>query len=469
MAVEVLLPKVGLTMEEGTITEVLVEDGTVIAVGEPLLTVATDKVDVDIEAESAGIFHLAVERGATLPPGAVLGWVLEPGETPPTAAPPIVPAEPASADAAAEPVAAAAQVTAQAAAPAAAQNGRLFASPNARRVAGDLGIDLTSVTGTGPGGRIVSEDVEKAAERGTPASAPASAPTTAALRPPLRKLARRLGVDPVRIVPTGPGGTVLRADVVAAGAATGTATGTGAGSASAADTQENAVVRVVPLTGMRGTIAKRMHASLQESAQLTHGYHVNLDAVIAVRAQLKAESAEGDTVPSLNDFVLKAAALALREHPGMNATVVDGEIRWLADVHLGLAVAVPDGLFVPVIRHADELSLVEIAEEARALAAAARGGTLALDQLEGGTFAVTSLGTYGVDFFTPVINPGNVGILGVGQVRDGVRWEGDRPVRTQELTLSLTFDHRAVDGAPAAEYLRSVEELLSRPLRLLAD
>ena len=219
-------------------------------------------------------------------------------------------------------------------------------------MAGELGIDLTTVTGTGPGGRIVSEDVEEAAAGSRTASrsgAPAAAPTAASLRPPLRKLARRLGVDPSRIVPTGPGGTVLRADVVAAGSA-------GAGTP-AADTQENPVVRVVPLTGMRGTIAKRMHASLQESAQLTHGYHVNLDAVIAVRTQLKAESAEGDTVPSLNDFVLKAAALALREHPGMNATVVDGEIRWLADIHLGLAVAVPDGLFVPVIRHADELSL----------------------------------------------------------------------------------------------------------------
>ncbi len=449
MAVEVLLPKVGLTMTEGTVTEVLVADGTTISIGDPLLTVSTDKVDVDIEAESAGVFHVAVERGATLPPGAVIGWVLEPGEEPPALAPPEV------APAVEAPVQEPTPVAAASPAASPAANGRLIASPNARRVAAELGVDLTSLTGTGPGGRIVSEDVEEAR-----AVAPAGSPV--ALRPPLRKLARSWGVDPTSIVPTGPEGRVQRSDVLAAARA-------GAGSPAAAAAQGNPVVRVVPLTGMRGTIAKRMLASLQESAQLTHGYHVTLDAVIAVRQQLKAESAEGETVPSINDFVVKAAALALREHPGLNASVVGEEIHELGDIHVGLAVAVPGGLYVPVVRHADELTITEIAEETRSLASSARGGTLRLDQLEGGTFAVTSLGTYGVDFFTPVINPGNVAILGVGQVRDGVRWEGDTPVRTQEVTLSLTFDHRAVDGAPAADYLRTVERLLTRPLRLLVD
>jgi pyruvate/2-oxoglutarate dehydrogenase complex dihydrolipoamide acyltransferase (E2) component len=472
MAVEVLLPKVGLTMTEGTVTEVHVPDGTAIEIGDALVTVSTDKVDVDIEAESAGIFHVGVQRGATLEPGAVVGWVVEPGEAPPTAGSPAsgtAAANAAEADEPAPPTST--TTTGSATVPAGDRDGRLRASPNARRVAAELGVDLASVRGTGPEGRIVSEDVEDAAGGASTATSPAPGPgaspvvdTPAAsrLRPPLRRLARSLGVDPASVPPTGPGGSLLRSDIVAAGRTAGVPSG-------APELDGNAVTRVVPLTGMRGTIARRMHASLQESAQLTHGYHVALDAVIDLRDRMKAESVEGETVPSINDFVVKAAALALRDHPGLNATIVDDEIRELADIHVGVAVAVPGGLFVPVVRHADELTLREIAEETRALAVAAREGRLSLGQLEGGTFAVTSLGAYGVDFFTPVINPGNVGILGVGQARDGIRWEGDRPVRTREVTLSLTFDHRAVDGAPAAEYLRTVERLLSRPLRLLLD
>jgi pyruvate dehydrogenase E2 component (dihydrolipoamide acetyltransferase) len=219
---------------------------------------------------------------------------------------------------------------------------------------------------------------------------------------------------------------------------------------------------------MRGTIARRMHASLQEMAQLTHGYEVRMDAVVTLRDRLKEEWADsGLPVPGLNDFLLKAAALALREHPLLNATVREDGVHLLDDIHLGFAVAVPGGLMVPVIEDAVALPLPEIARRSRALAGAARGGRISPAQLEGATFTVTSLGGYGVDFFTPVINPGNVAILGVGRLRDGVEWSDDRPVRTRVLTLSLTFDHRAVDGAPAAEYLRTVAELLGKPLRLL--
>jgi pyruvate/2-oxoglutarate dehydrogenase complex dihydrolipoamide acyltransferase (E2) component len=212
-------------------------------------------------------------------------------------------------------------------------------------------------------------------------------------------------------------------------------------------------------------------ASLHEMAQLTHGFEVSMDAVVAVRDQLKRDWPElGLPVPSLNDFVVRAAALALREHPGLNASVVGSEIHLLPGIHVGMAVAVPGGLMVPVIRDADRRSLQDLSGTTRVLAEKARAGTLALAELEGGTFAVTSLGTYGVDFFTPVINPGNVAILGVGRLRDGVRWtDDDQPVRTRVLTLSLTFDHRAVDGAPAAQYLQTVAELLTRPMVLLPD
>lgn len=193
-----------------------------------------------------------------------------------------------------------------------------------------------------------------------------------------------------------------------------------------------------------------------------------MDGVVELRGTLKEQYRDlGMQVPSLNDFVVRAAALALRKHPILNATIVDREIHLLRRIHMGMAVAVPGGLMVPVIRDADTLSIFELARIARDLAESCRAGSISLDALEGGSFAVTSLGTYGVDFFTPVINPGNVGILGVGRLRESGRWDDDRFVKTNVLTLSLTFDHRAVDGAPAAEFLQTIAELLARPLVLL--
>jgi pyruvate dehydrogenase E2 component (dihydrolipoamide acetyltransferase) len=226
---------------------------------------------------------------------------------------------------------------------------------------------------------------------------------------------------------------------------------------------------VIPLTGMRGAIARNMHASLQEMAQLTHSYEADVTELVALRARLKTEAVGiGARVPSLNDFLVKAAALALVRHPLLNATVREDGIHLLEEVHVGFAAAVPGGLVVPVLRNAASRSLGDLGREAVELAEAARNGRLTLPQMEGATFSVSSLGGYGVDFFTPVVSPGNVGILGVGRIRDGVRWDEETPVRTQVLTLSLTFDHRAVDGAPAAEFLRTVRDLLARPLLLLA-
>jgi pyruvate/2-oxoglutarate dehydrogenase complex dihydrolipoamide acyltransferase (E2) component len=456
VAIEILLPKLGLTMEEGTVDEWLVADGTPVTVGMPLLRLATDKIDVDVEAEGEGVLARAVADGATLAPGSVLGWLLADGEAAPArpiaAAAPVVATEAATTSPAAE---APAHDAPDEEAPA---GGRAFVSPNARRVAGELGVDLSTVTGTGPAGRIVSEDVEEAAARGPVAT---SAPSRVS-SPLARRDARAAGIDPSTI-PSATG-HVTRSDVRAAL----TAPQATAGSP-ARDAAEQDVLSVIPMKGMRGTIAARMQQSLTEMAQLTHGFEVSMDAVVALRAQMKEQYADlGLPVPSLNDFVVRAAALALREHPILNATIVDREIRLLGRIHMGLAVAVPGGLMVPVIRDADQLSLSGLARSTRDVAERCRTGAIGLDELEGATFAVTSLGTYGVDFFTPVINPGNVGILGVGRLRDSGRWEGDAFVRTQVLTLSLTFDHRAVDGAPAAEYLQTLAGLLARPLVLVS-
>ncbi|MFI6935347.1 2-oxo acid dehydrogenase subunit E2 [Streptomyces sp. NPDC050287] len=474
VAVEVLLPKIGLTMQEGTIDEWLVPAGGVVAEGDPLVRLATDKVDVDVEAEAGGLFHPVVQAGATVPAGALIGWLLAEGEEPPGAGGTTAPTDSVSADSApagTDVVPAGGGVGALApslggSAGLNGSGGRLLASPNARRVASEAGVDLTAVRGTGPGGRIVSEDVEEyllasAAQPPAVLSADPVTPTS----PLVRRLAKERGIDLADVRPTGAGGRIRRADLDAATPAAALVRSTATPRQATASPQPG---DVIPLTGMRGTIARRMHASLQEMAQLTHGYEVRMDAVVALRAQLKQEWADTDLpVPSLNDFLMKAAALALRAHPLLNATVLEDGVHLYEAIHLGFAVAVPGGLLVPVIENAAELPLPEVARRARELADNARSGRISPALLEGATFTVTSLGGYGVDFFTPVINPGNVAILGVGRLRDGVEWVDEQPRRTQVLTLSLTFDHRAVDGAPAAEYLRTVGELLRKPLRLL--
>ena len=434
MAVEVLIPKLGLTMEYGLIEEWLVEPGTPVKPGDPLLRLATDKVDVEVEAEGSGLFHPAVEPGAELPPGALIGWLLEAGEAPPGAqagqAPPAAPAS----------------------------NGRLFSSPNARRVARERGLDITQLTGTGPGGRIITADVLDAttAPQAQTTQQTALAARTGAVSPLVRRDAAAAGVDLAAVTGTGPGGKILRSDIAAA-----------AIQASTPATREStqASTQVIPLTGMRGVIATRMHASLHEMAQLTLGTEATMDAAVALRAQLKEQ---WPNAPTITDLVVRAAALALRDHPRLNAEVRDQAIHVQPQVNVGLAVALDEGLMVPVLKDADRLPLSDMAKESRRLAQAARTGKLTLPELEGGTFTVSTLGSFGIDFFTPVITPGQVAILGVGRLRDSVRWEQATPVRTQVLTLSITFDHRAVDGAPAAEYLRSVVARLAAPLTLLS-
>ena len=466
MAIEILLPKLGLTMEEGTVEEWLVADGAVITVGMPLLRLATDKIDVDVEAEADGILARAVPDGATLEPGSVLGWLLASGESAPNGVAPSAPtSDPLQSDAVV--------ITTM---PANNHNdvsqsgGRAFISPNARRVAQEMQVDLARVSGTGPGGRILSEDVVEAASNTNPDAG--NIRPGKVISPLARRDARDAGIDPAEI--STDDGVVRRSDV--RGAAASTPQNNASAALAPMPTQQTGsavahseTTSIIPMKGMRGTIAARMLQSLTEMAQLTHGFEVSMDAVVQLRAEMKDQYvALGVAVPSLNDFVVRAAALALRQHPILNATIIDKEIHLLGRIHMGLAVAVPGGLMVPVIHDADQLSLPELARATRDVADRCRTGSISLDELEGATFAVTSLGTYGVDFFTPVINPGNVGILGVGRLRDSGKWEGETFVRTQVLTLSLTFDHRAVDGAPAAEYLQTIAQLLARPLVLVS-
>jgi pyruvate dehydrogenase E2 component (dihydrolipoamide acetyltransferase) len=460
MPIDVVMPKLGLTMQEGTIDEWLVEPGTVVTSGEVLMRLATDKVEVDVEAEGEGRFYPAVAAGTALPPGAVVGWLLGDGEEPPAGvrADEGSPEPPPAADAGAG-------ASANGTSPA-----RLRSSPYARRRARELQVDLARVAGSGPGGRIVARDVESSAAArasgqpaavGHPASppSPVSPPSPPSPASPLvRRHARSLNIDLADVSATGAGGRIRRADVDETMRARVPDGGTG-GSGDVAST--------IRLAGMRGAIARAMHASLQEMAQLTEGREIDVTRLVRVRGELKAEAGDGVVVPTVTDFVVRAAALALRDHPMLNATVRGDEICVYREIRIGLAVAVPGGLVVPAIGDAGRGSLLLLARETRRLADAARAGRLSAQEVSGPTFAVTSLGSHGIDFFTPIINPGNSGVLGVGRIRDGVRWEDDTPRRTSVMTLSLTFDHRVVDGAGAAEFLLAVEHLLDRPTLLL--
>ncbi len=443
MPAEVLIPKLGMTMSEGAVAQWHVADGGEVRKGDRVYRLETEKIEFEVEAEADGVLRHLVAKGAKLAPGTVVAYILAPGEELPagvTAPSPIAAAESASA-------VAAAPVTA---------GGIIAASPIARRLAKEAGLALDSITGTGPRGRITEEDVLRAKQA---PSTPASAEVVAS--PVARRLAETLGVNLAKVRGSGPGGRITKEDVEAAASSPETPAPPSPAPA------QHAAGEVIPLRAMRRTIAQRMHSSLQEMAQLTMAMEVDMSDCVKLRAQLVDEWGGESIRPTYTDLVIKAVAKALRQHPLLNSTLAADGIALHPNVHVGMAVAVEEGLVVPVIRDADAVPLKDLARESARLAAAARSGGLTMDEMSGGTFSVTALGMAGIDFFTPVINPPNVAILGVGRIHDAVAWEGDRPVRVQQMTLSLTIDHRVVDGAPGAAFLGLVRNLLEAPYRLL--
>ena len=441
MAVEFQMPKLGLTMEEGLIVEWLAADGTEVQQGTAVLVVETDKVDTEIEASHTGVLHITANAGETVACGDRIAWFLAPGEAPPVERAPQL--------AASTEMAALPHTTTQ-------HRGRLtttvgrddarqFASPNARRVAGLKGIDISQLVGTGPGGRVVSEDVF---------AVEVPDATHAA-----HLIAKRLNVDLRDVRASGPESRLDRADVeryVREQMAN-----KPSAKISPAELIEAPLLQppssTIPLKGMRGTIASRMHASLREMAQLTLTMDAVMDAVVKHRREADPRTRAGYT-----DYFVAAVAAALVDHPLVNSQIAGGELALLPEINVGLAVALPGGLVVPVVHRTNECSLEVLAAETTRLAAAARAGELSRDDVEGGTFSVTALGMYGVDAFTPVINPPNTAILGVGRLRDEVRWRGDTPTKTIVATLSFTWDHRAFDGVPAAEFTAAVRDYLEQ-------
>ena len=483
MSTEFIMPKLGLTMEEGTILEWLVEDGAEITAGMPVLRIETDKVESDVESPGSGRFHRLGTQGEAYPCGALIGYLLADGEEipvskSPTGATPAVTASPTSS---ASPTSAPVSSVQR--------QGRQFASPNARRVAEELGIDINTVIGTGPDGRVVSEDVEEAhknpqALRVVAVSAVATVATAATVAPIMssngnvlataaaRQLADLLGIDLSQVPYDAQDGRITKDGVATyvrsrlSVPSPSTAPAPSAVQQSALAPASQTPTSIKKISGMRGTIAKRMHSSLQEMAQLTLHMDADFDAIVKDRDDRKGAGGTA-SLPGFTDYIIAATARALKLHPIVNSQVTAEGIALLSEIHVSMAVALDEGLIVPVIKNTTSLDLSSLASETKRLSGAARDGKLTLSELEGGTFSVSTLGMFGVDGFTPVINPPNTAILGVGRLRDDVVVNAKGKVSTvKRMTLSLTWDHRVFDGAPAAEFCKSIVDLLADPSAL---
>jgi pyruvate dehydrogenase E2 component (dihydrolipoamide acetyltransferase) len=463
---EIVMPRLSDSMEEGTILKWLKHDGEAVARGEPLAEIETDKATLTYESDAAGVLAIVAPAGETLPIGSVIARLENGGngataaasapghteEAPPAAAPEPTP------EATAMPTPPAASPPAPApSAPPPAQRpaGRVKASPIARRLAREQGIDLHAIAGTGPGGRIVKDDVEQAAKRpaaavpaqAAPAMPAASAPAPAAPAAPAAPPAVEAPAPAAAELPVAP-------PAPATVGATGTAKGD---------------VTVQELTRIQGLIARRMAESRATIPSFELRTEIDMEACVALRAELKALGGDGPAgaVPSYNDMVVKACALALREFPRANGSYRDARFELYSRVNVGIAVATADSLVVPTVFDADRKSLREIAQEARALAERVRAGVITPPELSGGTFTVSNLGMYGVTDFTAVINPPQAAILAVGALapRAAVA-EGGAIVARHTMNVTLACDHRILYGAEAAEFLARIRALLERPLAL---
>lgn len=419
MATKVLMEALSPTMEEGRLVEWKKKEGDAVAVGEVLAEVETDKAVMDLQARAAGVLlKQVVAPGTTVAVTGLVGVIGAAGEDisaiggAAPAKPAAAPAKPAAPAAAAPkapapvPAAPAPAAPAPVAAAAPAVNGgRVKASPLARKVAADRGVDLAAVQGSGPEGRIIVRDLE-------------NAPAAAA----------RLGGSAARPAASGE------------------------------------AFSDVPLTQIRKTIAKRLTQSLGPIPTFFLTTEVDMGRVWEARTALNAV---GDTKVSFNDIIIKATALALKQHPACNAWWQDDHIRYWNEVHISMAVAIEDGLITPVIRDADLKSMRDIGKEAKELAGRARDRKLKPEEYTGGTFSVSNLGMFDIDQFTAVINPPEAGILAVGSITEQPVVKGGQVVPGRRMRLTMSCDHRVIDGATGAAFLRTLKGMLENPLAMV--
>ncbi|HET7414811.1 MAG TPA: pyruvate dehydrogenase complex dihydrolipoamide acetyltransferase [Arthrobacter sp.] len=456
---EVVMPRLSDTMAEGVLSRWLMSEGDAVKKGDVLAEIETDKATMDLEAFEAGVLERQlVPEGASVPigePVAIIGdgsgtggsggagsaaGSASGGATPAGSADPTPTAAESAAAAPPQPVEPApsmagspASSTGSSAPSGEADAKRLLMSPLARRIARDHGLDLATVKGTGPGGRIVRADVEAAVEaQGGTALSPGGAPTS---------------------------GTVS-----AAAAATGTAAG--AASAGVIGGTEAGSSEEIPLSNMRRVTARR----LSESAAAPHFFLTNVvyvDRLLSFRSEVNASFADSGTKVSVTDLLVRACAVTLRAHPQINSSWGDDKILRHHHINVGVAVAIDEGLMVPVVKGADTKGLDVISAETRDLAERARAGRLKPDEFSGGTFTISNLGMFGIDNFTAVINPPESAILAVGAAAEEP-YVKDGQLRTRKtMKITLTSDHRVLDGAVSAAFLRDLKRTLEEPLRML--
>ena len=413
---DIVMPRLSDSMEEGTILQWLKQVGDEVAIGDELVEIETDKANMAYESDVAGrLTEIVAEEGETLPIGSTIARVGDGGGTMGPAAGPVT--GEGSAGGAAAPFSAPPPRHPQkgpVAPPGSSDGGgRPKASPLARRVAREKGLDLSQVQGSGPGGRIVKADVERA-EPGAPAAAPTSLPAAVSEAPETAK-----------------GQTTYQ-----------------------------------DLSKLQSTIARRMAESKATAPHFYLEAEVDMSRAVEAREQIKGAAAEGEVVPSFNDMIVKACALALREHPRANGAYRDGRFELYSRVNVGVAVAGQDGLVVPTVFDADRKGLRQIASESRGLAQRVRDGQITPPELSGATFTVSNLGMYGIDSFSAVINPPQAAILAVGAIKERPAVRGGQLVAAHLMTVTLACDHRILYGADGAEFLARIRSLLEEPLSL---
>ncbi len=425
MAQVITIPRLGWSMEEGVLGEWLKAPGERILAGEPLFTLEGDKAAQDIAALDTGILWLPADgpcAGDTVKVGQAIGFVLAEGE-----------AAPASA-------------TGRAAAPAgeAPRSDRLPrpAGPAARRLARQLGIDLNAVPTPDPTGRVVCEDIQRAAVRPRATREVVTQPLAS---PRARRRATELGIDWTALTGTGRAGRIRESDVLRQRPSAEPVAPPASGALSPG--------KHVRASKLRSILAQRMLAGVTRAAPVTLATRVDAGSLVAYRNSLKRAAPDGLS-PSYNDILLSLVARTLREQPQLNTCWDRDGIHTYDDIHIAIAVDTDSGLLAPVIRHVDRLPLEQLAARSQQLIAEARSGRLSQDNMDGGTFTVTNLGMFGIDAFTPILNLPQAGILGIGRIVEEPIVRAGQLVAGKTLSLSLTFDHRAVDGAPAARWLQ---------------
>jgi pyruvate dehydrogenase E2 component (dihydrolipoamide acetyltransferase) len=455
MATKVIMPKQGLQMTEGTITRWIVKEGQQAMADKPLFEMETDKLTIEIMSPVSGlvlkIFH---PEGDVVPITETIAVIGQPSEDI---------ASLLFEEGNEKTRTTSAQSSEQ---PAAASGGRVFMTPRARLCATENDVMAERIIGSGPEGLIIERDILNAVK---------ISGTIPKATPVARKIAQQNAIDLTTVSGMGTGGKIMKADVAAMVAQ-------GSGENSAANKTVSAVGSVVadaagvtntarndrretlvPLSMMRKVIAERMALSLHTMAQANHRMKVDMTEIIRFREKLK----EADIKVSFTDIFVKCVAKALMEFPIVNASLVDGGILMKGYVHMGLAVAVPNGLIVPVIKNADLMTLSEIATASTLLIEKAKKGELAPDDYSGGTFTITNLGMFDIDEFTAIVNPPESAILAIGKIDRVPVVEADQVVIRSVMMLSLSYDHRTIDGAPAAQFLQRVKQILQNPYLLI--